>query len=296
MLPKKLNNIDEYKNLPFEDWAEMFLLNHYLIIEESLINLEDLYKRKSLFSSFKMNLDPTKLTITAYDIYGNAIEDEELHIKLINNIGPLVLGDQRLYQQFSLFETIKRPERYELYKKIIGQDFYNRIIDSWEQKIDIDYNTIPKKSFEDLTYPLYLVSKEQIDNEDFNVMKQRFVNLNAKFAYLKCQQFLLTVDNLFKKNEKLLSVTFLFDHINQLQININFKEENTNLDDESANYLTPFVLEALNILTKKGEPLIFEADKLKEGYTTAYGNILEITGVNPDNEDLSMLLELVLKL
>ena len=296
MIPKKLNNIKEYNELPFEEWTEMFLLNHYLIIEESLINLEDLYKRKSLLSSFKMNIEPTKLTIKAYDVYGNSIDDEELHIELVNYIGKLVVGDERLFKQFSLFETIKRPERYELYKKIMGQEFYDKIIDTWEQKIEIDYKTIPSKSFEDLTYPLYLVSKEQIETKELNIMKQRFLDLNTKFAYLKCQQFLLVVDNLFKKNEKLLSVVFVFDHLNQLRINMNFKEENTNIDDESANYLTPFVMEALNVLSKREEPLIFESDKLKEGYMNAYANILEITGVNPENEDLSKLLQLILEL
>lgn len=296
MLPKKLNNVDEYEKLNFEAWTEMFLLNYYLVLEECLINIEDLYKRKSLLSSFKIVAEPTRLIVHAYDVYGNPIEDEDLHSQLIANVGPLVIGDERLLKLFSLFATIKRPERYDLYKNIVGHEFYNRIVDSWKENISIDISNIPKKTYEDVTYPLYLVSKEQVESDELKIMKEKFMKLNSRFAYLKCQQFFLVIDNLFKKNEKLTSVAILFDDNNQLEVNINFKEENTQLDQESASKITPFVMEALNVLAERGKPLIFESDKLKEGYLEAYGNILKITGVDPQNEELNELMQMIIEL
>lgn len=252
MLKTVITNKDDFANLPQQEWGNFFSLFHRLMFEKSLTLVEDIYKRYAQLSSFKFSFSGTEqdikdLNFYIYDIDGTSLllpmAVEELKKALYQML--LVPNVENIYKQFAV---IKRTERFALYR-IITKDLpgYEDVISAWEKNQTIDYKTEKMISFMGVQLPERVVSAEQVMTEDWSTNEMKFILLQLDFGLLRCQQFIWSVDLIFRENEGLESLLFEFDNEKGLQLSCKLADNVSNVKGSSFNRLNE-VLDAMFML------------------------------------------------
>lgn len=238
MLKTLITNKDDFERLPHNEWNAFFALFHKLSFEKSLCLVEDIYRRYSQLSYFKFSFAGEEKNIESlnfylYDIDSNPLllplAAEELKQALHQML--LMSNIESIYKQFAV---IKRTDRFDLYR-VITKDIENfhEVINSWEKGSLLDYRKEKIISFKDVSLPERIVSVEQINSEEWKSNELKFIMLQLDFGLLRCQQFLWSIDLLFKENEGLESLLFQFNENNGLEISCRVKEGVSNIKGES---------------------------------------------------------------